>query len=101
MKTNFVIAAMILVLITLAIFVSGCGAVSIEALNEEPEKYMGKELTVSGTVEDTVKIGALSGFRLRESEHTIAVSSKTLSEEGKRITVKGTLMKDDRLSYLC
>ncbi|MCL6500591.1 MAG: hypothetical protein K6T16_00970 [Candidatus Pacearchaeota archaeon] len=88
-----------LVFLAIILFICGCGEVSIKEINEKPESYLGKEVVVKEVAKDTVKIGTLSGFKLRDGEHTIAVSSKTLPEEGKGVKVKGTLMKDLFIGY--
>jgi hypothetical protein len=47
------------------------------------------------TVQDTVNIGTISGFTLKDKAgDSIRVSSKSLPEEGTSLTVSGTLMKD-------
>ena len=79
----------------------GCiGTTSLEELNENPAEYTGKEVTVRGIVEDTVKIGQLSGYSLvGEDGHEIKVSSASLPAEGKEITVSGVFLKDSLFGY--
>lgn len=91
----------VLVLVFLLVLVSaaGCGTVSIKELQDNPNKYLGKEITVRGTAENAIKIGSLSGFSLREGNYSIAVSSKALPAEGEIVTVKGTLMKELIIGY--
>jgi len=95
--THKILLSLILLFIILGI--SGCGYMSVKVLSEEPEKYLGEEVIVKGTVENTIKIGNLSGFTLRDGNYSIAVSSKTLPEEGKIVSVKGTVMKEVIIGY--
>lgn len=100
MKNQIILAVMVLsILVAIGLLVSGCGTVSIKDLKENPENYLGKEITVRGIVENTIKIGDLSGFSLREGDYSIAVSSKELPAEGKTVTVKGTVMKELIIGY--
>ena len=62
--------------------------------------YVGKTVTVSGTVKNSIKIGPLSGFTLVEDDdNSISVSSETLPAEGKKVTVQGVLIKDTIFGY--
>lgn len=97
-----IILFLIGLLIISSIFISGCGSMTVSELNANKEKYLGKEVSVIGIVGNTMKIGSLSGYSLidEKTEETIAVRSKSLPEEGKKITVKGTLMKDLIFYYI-
>lgn len=64
------------------------------------EDYVGKTVSVRGTVENTLKIGSLSGYSLVDDEgNKISVSSNELPEEGTKKTVKGVLIRDTILGY--
>ena len=91
--------AILLGLLIVVALMSGCGFVSVKELKENPEKYLGKEIVVSGTVKNSIKIGTLSGFALTDGDYSINVQSKELPEEGKEVTVKGTVMKEVFLGY--
>ncbi|MBS3073723.1 hypothetical protein J4465_02930 [Candidatus Pacearchaeota archaeon] len=97
-----IIIFLIGVLIILSIFISGCGSMTVSELNSNKEEYLGKELSVSGIVGSTMKLGSLSGYSLVDEKtgETLVVKSNSLPEEGKKITVKGTLMKDLMFYYL-
>ena len=89
-----------LLLITLLfamILLSGCMTTKISDVKSAD--YVGKTVTVSGTVQNTIKIGDLSGFTIKDETGTIGVSSESLPAEGTKITVTGTLMKDALLGY--
>jgi len=96
-KTTIVIG--ILLLLTLLLLGAGCGTIAIKDILNEPDKYMGKEVMVEGTVQGTVKIGSLSGFTLVDGNDKLAVSSRDLPAEGKRVVVQGTLMKEIFIGY--
>ena len=88
-----------LVLISLLLF--GCTQTTpLEDLNKNPGEYAGKEITVHGTVTNTVKIGKLSGYTLIDEEgHGIRVSSASLPAEGKEITINGLFVQDSLFGY--
>ncbi len=98
-KTEIKYIAILFMLLLITAMISGCGFVSIKELKENPEKYIGKEVVVSGTVENSIKIGTLSGFSLKEGDYSINVQSKELPAEGKKVTVQGTVMKEIFLGY--
>lgn len=101
MKKRYIFTGIIF-LIMLSLFISGCGILTVSELNENKEKYLGEEISVMGIVTNTMKIGSLSGYTLKDekTEDTIAVRSNNLPEEGKKITIKGTLMKDLVFYYI-
>lgn len=61
--------------------------------------YEGKKVTVSGTVDNTIKIGTLSGYTLKDDTGSISVSSEILPAKGDTITVSGTLIRDTIFGY--
>jgi hypothetical protein len=79
------------------LLVSGCGDISITELKENPEDYMGQEITASGTVDRTTKIFDFIGFTLQDNEeNSIFVrlsAGSLLPAEGSRVRVKGTLQE--------
>jgi len=79
----------------------GCigGTMSVKDLSENPADYVGKEMAVKGTVENTFKLGKLSGYKLTQGNASITVSSETLPAEGKELTVEGTWIKDSIFGY--
>ncbi len=87
-KSHVVIALCLAALLLLA----ACTQSIAEVKKEE---NIGEKVSVAGTVKDTVKIGSISGYTLKdEAGDSIRVSSKSLPEEGTSVTVSGTLMKD-------
>lgn len=78
----------------------GIGTTPLEELNKNPLEYKGKQVTVHGTVTNTVKIGQLSGYTLVDEEgHGIRVSSQSLPAEGKEVTITGTFVMDSLFGY--
>ena len=91
---------MYLLAVSLLLFgCAGFGGTLLKALNEEPGKYVGERITVSGTVEDSVKLGQISGYTLTNEGYSIRVSSQSLPAEGSKITVTGTWMHDTLFGY--
>jgi hypothetical protein len=84
----------------LLLLLFGCiGTTPLKGLEQKPADFMGKKVTVSGTVEDTVRIGSISGYTLTDGTYSIKVSSQSLPAEGKQITVAGTWMRDSLFGY--
>jgi len=71
----------------------------LKELNDNPGDYIGKEVTIKGTVQDTLKLGQLSGYTLTDGNVTIKVSSQSLPAEGKEMTVTGVWMRDTIFGY--
>jgi len=64
------------------------------------EYYIGKRVTVLGTIESTVKIGEISGYTLRDKNgDKIPVSSDTLPKEGSTKITSGILRKGFLIGY--
>jgi hypothetical protein len=90
-----------IVLVSVLLFgCSGIGTTPLEDLNDNPKDFAGKEVTVHGTVTNTIKIGQLSGYTLIDEEgHGIRVSSASLPAEGKEITITGMFVQDSLFGY--
>ena len=96
MKKAFAFAVFALLLFGCA----GIGTTPLKDLNDNPKEFAGKEVTVHGTVTNTIKIGSLSGYTLVDEEgHGIRVSSASLPAEGKEITITGIFMQDSLFGY--
>jgi len=81
-------------MLVLVILFSGC-VTQIKDIGDNPDKYMGEKVTVSGTVSSSIKIGKLSGFTLADDDGSrISVSSSNLPKEGSKATITGVVMKD-------
>lgn len=78
----------------------GCaGTTPLKDLEQKPADFVGKKITVSGTVENPIRLGSISGYTLADGNSSIKVSSQSLPAEGKKITVTGTWMKDTIFGY--
>jgi hypothetical protein len=81
------------------LLVNGCmGDIPIEEIRENPNQYMGQEITVSGTVDRTTKIFDFIGFTLQDDteENSIFVklsAGSVLPAEDSRVRVKGTIQE--------
>jgi hypothetical protein len=84
----------------LMLLLFGCTATTpLKGLNENPADFVGEKITVSGTVENPIHLGTLSGYTLVDGNESITVSSQSLPAEGDRITVTGTWMRDTFFGY--
>lgn len=89
------------VILGIALLVFGClvQATRISDLRENPDKYLGESVTIKGTVDGSVKIGSLSGFRVDDGTGKIGVKSDSLPPDGSNVTVTGTLAQDTIFGY--
>ena len=87
-----------LIILSALLFLTGCSTQTVKQI--KTEEFIGKEVTVAGTVGSTVKIGSLSGFTLTDKDgDTIGVKSDSLPKEGSKMTVQGILIKDTIFGY--
>ena len=86
-------------ILLLGLFFIGCISTPIKNIQENPEDYVGEEVYVEGIAHNTLKIGQLSGFVLTDGNNSIRVSSQKLPEEGKKVMVKGIVIKDSLVGY--
>ncbi|MFP4645429.1 MAG: hypothetical protein ACLFNB_02175 [Candidatus Woesearchaeota archaeon] len=90
-----------IVLVALIAFVSlflltGCTSSVTEIKTDE---NLNKTVRAGGVVQDSIKIGDLSGYTIEDDTGSIAVASEELPEEGDEIVVKGTLRKGLVIGY--
>lgn len=84
--------------LTTLLLLSGCSVDDISDIKSE--EFVGKTVTVKGIVQDSIKLGKLSGYTLKDDfNNTISISSKNLPEDGSTKTVKGVLMKELIIGY--
>lgn len=88
----------IVLILALAIFLTAC-TTNISDIKENPEKYLGKKVTVSGIAKNVIKLGPISGFSLEQDGQRISVGATRLPSEGTKVIVKGTVVKDTFLGY--
>jgi hypothetical protein len=86
-KTLIIILSLLLL-----VFMTGCTKSIAEIKSEE---FIDENVSVKGTVLNTIKLGDLSGYTIQdENKDTIFVSSKSLPAEDSKMTAKGTLKKN-------
>ncbi|MGE0793204.1 MAG: hypothetical protein AB7V77_03440 [Candidatus Woesearchaeota archaeon] len=90
MKFNKKLILGLFLIVTL--FLVGCGVDKISDIKSSD--YVGKKVTVSGVVENTIKLGDLSGYTISDGDESIFVSSDALPKEGTNERVSGILMKN-------
>ncbi|MGM5482726.1 MAG: hypothetical protein ACQESF_04655 [Nanobdellota archaeon] len=94
-KNSSLILFLLIVVMTVT---SGCTTtIAIEDVKNQDN--VGKTVSVYGTVKNTINIGELSGYTIEDETDTISVSSESLPEEGTKIRVTGTLVKDTLFGY--
>ena len=89
---------MVSVLLVSLLFLAGCAQSVSEVKTQE---NIGEKVTVKGTVNQTLKIGSISGYVLvGEDGEKIAVSSQELPAEGEEVRVTGTLQDEFMIGYM-
>ena len=86
----------IIILIFSLLLLTAC-AQSISEVKDP--QYVGKKVTVSGTVKTSFKLGSVSGYILEDKTGSISVSSEELPKEGAQKRVTGILIKDTIFGY--
>ncbi|OIO62067.1 hypothetical protein AUJ69_03660 [Candidatus Woesearchaeota archaeon CG1_02_47_18] len=67
---------------------------------KNPEKYLGKEITIAGTAGDKIGLPSVNGFKLEHKGKVMAVLyDNAHPEKGKLVRVSGILKKSDLLGY--
>lgn len=89
---------LVVVVLVLMLLVS-CTFASTPIAEVKQPAYVGTRVTVSGDVVTSIKIGALSGYTLRDDTGTISVASKSVPAEGSRVTASGILRTGPFLGY--
>lgn len=88
----------IIFLITALLLVSSCVKDDFKGI--KTDEYVGKTITVKGTVENAYKLLGLSGYTLKDKNgEPLQVKSETLPKEGDEASVEGVLMKDSIFGY--
>ena len=68
------------------------GTSNIQSIAEiNNETYLGKVVTVRGIVVNNVKIGVISGYRLKDDTGSIPISSQILPPVNSTVTVTGNI----------
>lgn len=82
---------LIMAILLSVILIGGCVKEIKDVKNDE---YLDKEVTIKGTVENTIKIGTLSGYTIVDKNgDKISVASDELPSEGSKKKVSGILKK--------
>lgn len=91
MKKTFLYALSVLVLLSL-FGCMGLGTTKIADIKNNPRNYVGKEVTVSGTVTRTFSLFVIKYFTLNDNTGEITViTERPLPREGQQLKVKGVV----------
>jgi hypothetical protein len=88
---------LLIFILSASMFISGCAVDSIENIKNDDK--IGEQVTIRGTVKESVKIGEFSGYLLEDDTASIGIYSDSLPAEGDVVTVKGVLLKDNIFGY--
>lgn len=84
-----------------ALYLAAGRPVPISQVLREPAAYEGKSITVAGTVDGVLKVGPLSGFRLRDGSDTLLVSAAgEMPPDGRKVRVRGKVTRPVQVSML-
>ena len=79
--------------------VAACGARTINELLADPAKYRNQEITVRGTVDESVSIAGRGAFRLKDGDQGLwVVTTVGAPRKGARVEVTGRLQDGYDLS---
>ncbi len=89
-----IIIAIMLVLIASLFFLNGCGETPLAKIRQNPENYLGKEVTTWGIVNSTTKILSFQVLKIQDIENQNSMTvylqpEMSLPAEGSKIIVKG------------
>ena len=80
------------------LFIAGCTTQTIKAVKIQDN--VDKEVAVKGKVVESVKIGSISGYLLKDiNNDTIYVSSSEIPADSKEVVAKGVLKKKPVVGY--
>ena len=88
----------VLVFFVFILFLAGC-VVSMDIYKVKTKNFVGKDVTVTGIVQGTVKIGSVSAYILKDDTAEIGVITSRIPNKGDRVTVSGVVMKDTIFGY--
>jgi hypothetical protein len=83
----------IALLLVVSVLLYGCSSVAVKDINDDPGRYLGKKVSVSGKVVAPIQLGQLSGFTLKDDGSSIMVSSDMVPKADSDVVVKGTVVK--------
>jgi aspartyl/asparaginyl-tRNA synthetase len=90
-----------LVVIAALVLVTGCAglfATKIRAIKENPGRYDGKAVTVSGTVEESHNLLVVHYYAVNDGSGTISVVTQdALPKEGEKVVVHGKVSQAFKL----
>lgn len=91
----------VICLLLLLLFVAGCSTTSytIKKLTANPEKYLGKEVTVDGQVNERFVRYGDPFFSLVDKDGFILVQSKFDLVKNQNVTVKGVFSGEKTTGY--
>jgi len=97
---KLLIAFLIIGLVITTTACSNAKTSNIKSIAEiKSDSFLGKTVTVQGTVVNNVKLGSISGYRLQDSTDYIAISAQNLPKVNTTVTVTGILQKSTVVGY--
>ena len=94
MERRIIVTVLFGMFISLTTACSSVFPTKIDAILSNPRDYADKQVTISGTVEDTFSLIVVKYFVLRDDTGTIPViSQKPMPAKGKQVKVTGTVQE--------
>lgn len=88
-------------LLASALFITGCGARSINELLADPAKYRNQSVTVRGTVAQSGSVLGKGAYRITDGDQGLwVVTTSGAPRQGARVDVKGRLQDGYDLSAI-
>ncbi len=88
----------LLILLLCMVFLVSCTHYSADQIKQE--SFIGKEVTLEGKVTQSIKLGDLSGYKIKDEQgEEIGVSAQSLPQEGTEVKVTGVVARDSLFGY--
>jgi len=85
----------------LAIAAAGCGAVTINKVLADPGRYRNDQVTVPGTVTESVSILGKGAYRLSDGDQSLwVITTEGAPRKGARVSVTGRVQEGYDLGFL-
>ena len=89
----------VIILLISLLLIAGCTNSSIKKINDNPEKYLGKEVIIDGQINNRFMKSSEWYISVVDPESYILVQSKFDLEKKSNVTVTGILSYDKSVGY--
>lgn len=89
----------ILIILLLALFIGGCSTTGsmIKKIHDNPEKYLGEEVTLDGQINNRFMKSGEWYFSLVDEQSYVLVQSKYAVNKNENVSVTGIVSSDEKI----